>query len=387
MSGADGTRKSDGTLHASPLMEAARLLADRNLYALVWFGADLIVTARYGGLASFIEVDEPVTTSCLPLIGLETEIAELGGRDGGAIDLPAVQIMTGAGDLPRLNITIFWYTADHHFLMLLTRSVPRSDLESELSRHMRARLMAEAELAASSRALARVNSELERANRDLEDFAAVISHDLKAPLRALRYAAEDASALIGAGSLDVARQRLDEIEARARRMSEMMTALLDYASVGQKAELAEMVDTRSLANEIVTAIPAPRGFTVKIEGRWPRIQTVRAALDLVLRNLLENAFKHHDQSSGIVTLSAHMRQGALEIEVTDDGPGIDPALHRAVLLPFRTISDSGGTGLGLAFVNRTIESVGGRLTIVSDPKMRRGTAFRLAWPTRQGSPS
>ena len=360
-------------LPPSPLLAAGRLLAERGIYGLVWFGADLVVAARYGRLSEFLEVGDGLTEQCIALVGLEGEILSLAERAGSVIDLPAVQLMAADRELPRLNLTIFWHAEGGHFLMLLARATSRSDIEFELSKQMRARLIAEAAVAAKSR-------ELARANRDLEDFAGVVSHDLKAPLRALRYAAEDIGALLDAGNIDAARRRLGEIEMRTRRMSSMMTALLDYASVGRKSDVAEPLDTRELVAEVVRSMPLRSGFEVTVGGDWPQLVTVRAALDLVLRNLVDNAVKHHDRERGRIDIHAADGTDMLVITVSDDGPGIAPEYHATVLLPFRTLAADKGTGMGLAFVNRTVETVGGRLTIRSDPAQSRGTAFVLTWP-------
>lgn len=375
------TRDDVWHLQPSPLVAAGRLLAERGIYGLVWFDADLLVNARYGRLSDFVEVGEPLTERCYALVGLEDEIRSLPADIGRLIDLPAVQIVSAERTLPRLNLTIFWHAEGGHFLMLLARATSRSDLEVELSKQMRARLIAEAAVAAKSR-------ELARANRDLEDFAGIVSHDLKAPLRALRYAAEDITALLDAGDVVAARARLDEIAGRTRRMTSMTTALLDYASVGRKADVAETLDTREVIEDVVRSMPVPAGFTVAVTGDWPRLTTVRAALDLVLRNLIDNAVKHHDRRHGAITIEAAPGASELLITVRDDGPGIAPEHHAAVLLPFRTLAagtghDTGrdtGTGMGLAFVNRTVETVGGRLAIRSNPAHGRGTAFVLGWP-------
>lgn len=365
----------------SPLLAAGRMMAERGVYGLVWFDDDLIITARYGRLAEFMEVGEPLMEVCLPLIGLDDDIRALKTEPGKVIDLPAVLIATPDDSLPRLHLTVFWHAQGAHYLMLVSRASTRSDLEGELSKQMRARLMAEAELAQASRELSRANAELARANQDLEDFAAIISHDLKSPLRALRYAAEDMAAQIDAGHIARARRRLDEIGERTRRMSDMMTALLDYASVGRKSEIAEPVDTRRIVEDVTRSLAIPQGFRVGIEGQWPRVTTVAAALDLVLRNLLQNALVHHDRPQGRVIITAEDGRKTLKISVADDGPGIDPAHHEAVLLPFRSLSAaSGSSGMGLAFVSRTVTAIGGRLEIRSNPSEQRGATFYLVWP-------
>lgn len=382
MNHSDDTRGEQEVAPApSPLLAAGRLLAERGVYGLVWFDERLLVTARYGRLADFIEVDEPLLDTCLPLIGLEEDIRALKGRPGKVIDLPAVLIASPDDTMPRLNLTVFWHDEGTHFLMLLARSSSYSDLEGELSKQMRARLIAETAVAEKSRELSRANSELARANQDLEDFAAIISHDLKSPLRALRYATEDMAGLIAAGEMQTALQRLEEIGQRTQRMSSMMTALLDYASVGRKAEIAEPVATRRIAEDITRSLAIPVGFTVEISGRWPQVTTVAAALDLVLRNLVQNAIVHHDRQTGHIKLEAHDAHKTFTISVIDDGPGIDPEHHDAIMLPFRTLNArASASGMGLAFVSRTIATLGGRLEILSDPAKGRGATFRLIWP-------
>lgn len=365
----------------SPLVAAGRLLAERGVYGLVWCDEDLRVTARYGRLAEFVEVDEPLVDTCLPLFGFEDEIRALRDAPGRVLDLPAVMMMTAGEALPRVNLTVFWHEDGRHYIMLVARATSRSDTDNELSKQMRARLIAEVEVAQKSRELARANVELERANRDLEDFAAIISHDLKSPLRALRYATEDMARLLDAGDLDAARERLEEIGQRSWRMSDMMTSLLDYASVGRKSEIAEAVETHAIAEAVTRSLTPPAGFDITITGTWPTIHTVGAALDLVLRNLVQNAIMHHDRESGVIVIDAREERNNLVIRVADDGPGIDPAHHKTILLPFRKLSTkAGSTGMGLAFVNRTVETMGGELTITSDPARARGTTFCLIWP-------
>lgn len=373
--------RSTGTPAPSPLLAAGRVLAERGVYGLVWFGDEMVVSARYGRLSDFMDVGEPLSQACLPLIGLEEEIRTLKSEPGKVIDLPSVLIATPDDSLPRLNLTVFWHAEGGHYLMLVSRATSRSDLEGELTKQMRARLIAEAELAQKSRELARANAELARTNQDLEDFAAILSHDLKSPLRALRYTADDMAAHIDAGDVITARRRLDEIGERTRRISGMMTALLDYASVGRKSEIAEPVDTRRLAEDVTRSLAIPQGFDVQIIGDWPRMTTVAAALDLVLRNLVQNAIVHHDRDRGRVVIAAEQARKTLNISVIDDGPGIDPAHHEAILLPFRSLdAKRNSTGMGLAFVNRTISTIGGRLEVLSDPGQSRGTTFRLIWP-------
>jgi signal transduction histidine kinase len=113
------------------------------------------------------------------------------------------------------------------------------------------------------------------------------------------------------------------------------------------------------------------------------LPTLRAPLDLVLRNLAGNALQHHDKASGTVTVACEDRPLALAISISDDGPGIDPRHHAAIFLPFRTLKggeDCNSTGMGLAAVKKTIESAGGTIEVTSNAPAERGTTFKVIWP-------
>lgn len=370
---------------AAPLVAAGVMLARRGVYGLVWLDEDLDVVARYGPLVEFVEIGEPIIDSVPALIGLEADVLALRAGGGDAVDLPSVAIVGPDGATPRLNLTILWSREEQCFLLLVSRAVSRSDLEAELSRQIRARLIAEAEVSAKSRVLARTNEELARVNRDLEEFAAIISHDLKAPMRALRYLVDDLESLLGKTATGEPRAKLDQLREQARRMTGMLTSLLDYSCVGRRAEAVERVDTAALVAAVVRSIPRPPGLEVEVRGLWPILETLAAPLDLVVRNLVDNAIKHHDRAEGLIRIEAEEAGEAIEITVSDDGPGIAPALHDVVLLPFRTAGETGhgaGHGMGLALIKRTLDAVGGSLALHSDPLRTRGTAFRVTWPKK-----
>ena len=186
-----GDRPSGPVTKAAPLLTAAMVLAECGIYGLVWFDAAGIVTGRYGRLVDFVEIGLAISDSIFALIGLEHEITKQKGEPGVLLELPNVSIVGDRGATPRLNLTVFWIAEQAAFLTLVGRTASQSDLEVELSRQTRARLIAEAEVVAKSKELARANAGLELANSDLEQYASIISHDLKAPMRALRYLVED----------------------------------------------------------------------------------------------------------------------------------------------------------------------------------------------------
>jgi signal transduction histidine kinase len=360
------------------VLAAGDYLARRSVYGLVWLDPELTVLARLGRLVRFVATGQHIASSLLPLFGLDDEIHALRETPGEVFDLPAVTLMSGSSVSPRLNLTVFWLEKEQRYLVLVARATPRSEVDDLLAQQTRLRLIAEAENMRQKR-------ELERANGDLEQYASIISHDLKAPLRGMRYLADDISAALESGETVKAQSLLEELRQQSRRMSGMMTALLDYASVGRKAEAVEDVDTRSLVENVVRSLAARPGFEIAITGHWPRLQTVAAPLDLVLRNLIDNAIKHHDGAAGDITIHCVETARGLNISVADDGPGIAPELHAAALLPFRRLGSPAqnapdGHGMGLAFVKRTVESLGGTLSLHSNPAEARGTEVRIFWP-------
>lgn len=373
---------SDGSeIDAASLLATGQHAANLGLYGLVWIDTDLVARSRFGPLVDFIATGHPITDSVLPLIGLEDDIEALKVTPHRVLELPAVAVVSASGAAPRLNFTVFWVTSAERFLLLVYRASSRSDIEVELTRQVRGRLIAEAEVQAKSRELTRANAELELANRDLEQYASIISHDLKAPLRALRYLTDEAGAAVAKAANDDATRLLGEIRDQARRMSRMMSGLLDYASAGRKSDMLATVDTAALINAIATSLPKPPGVRIDIAGAWPTIETLEAPLDLVLRNLIDNAIKHHDRPDGVICVEANDMGGHLLFTITDDGPGIPASAHETVFLPFRTLGGpTGGTGMGLALVRRTLETLDGRIEIVATDPGNRGTTFRVIWP-------
>ena len=119
-----------------------------------------------------------------------------------------------------------------------------------------------------------------------------------------------------------------------------------------------------------------------VQGDWPVTTTAVAPLDIVLRNLIQNAVRHHDKERGMIAVSAKEENNFLCIEVSDDGPGIPKARHTKIFEPMTGYAATGtvSTGLGLAFVKRAAASVGAEIYLESDPDSRRGATFTVRWP-------
>lgn len=399
----------------APLISAGLLLARRGIYGMAWLDGGLEVTARFGDLVAALEVGVPLRSGLPILSDYEDDILAL-PRDGTSFfELPGILFVDREGKpSPRIDILVLRHNPledvagltpdgsahpstiegsgdeDTQFLLLVTRNSSQA-MDLAIARMQRDRTILLEQIAEQKKELERAHVELGVCNRDLEDFATIISHDLKAPMRALRYLADDIERALDDAEAGRAHEACNALKEQSRRMSTMLSGLLDYASLGRQKDALEEIDTRDLIDTIVTSFPLPQGFKIEIDGQWPAVETYVAPLDLVLRNLIENALNHHDRpAEGKIRVTASPGEHVLAITVCDDGPGIPADRQETVFLPFRSYrkessgvaGTDGGTsqGMGLAFVKRTVEAVGGELTLVSDPDRRRGTEFRLSWP-------
>lgn len=355
--------------------QVGAIAAAFGFFGVIWLDAELVVLDSYGWLVDTVERGRPVTDSLVALVGLENEILALKERPDQVVELPAVAVADADRPARKLNFTFFWNNAEQCHMALAYRSPSQTELEMELSKQIRARLIAEAEVTAKSK-------ELVRANADLESFASIISHDLKAPLRHMRYLAESRGTDAGASDAGTLHQKLREVEMQAKRMTKMLTELFDYSSLGRKYEAVAAVDTRAMI-EAIRATYSDDRFAIEVSGAWPTIMTLGAPLDLVLRNLIGNAIQHQDRPVGRILASCTDEPLTLKFVIDDDGPGIDARDHESIFLPFRTLDPAAiaqSTGMGLAMVKKAVEGAGGSISVASKPQQKRGTAFTVVWP-------
>jgi len=372
----------------SSVVAAFDLFAESAALTFVWADCDLKVSGSYGVLADTITSGASLT-SCLPILfGLEPDIVRLIDTPGDTLELPNVSLELGGKSQPRLNLCVRWDESSALFVVLVSRALSRAALEVELQRQVRARQHAERELVAQADSIRKTNDVLARVNRDLKEFAHVVSHDLKAPMRALRYFADDLENALDNPDADDPRQHLDRLRGQSQRMTRMLSGLLAYAKLDQKQDAAEQVATGPLTELIVASLPVSEGVSVQITGDWPVIETIPALLDLVLRNLIENALRYASPTDGWVCVHCEPGTDVLHISVTDNGPGIAPCHQEAIFNPFTRLpgdhsgdtQDPDSAGMGLALVMRAIDAVGGAITVQSDPGRAPGTCFQLVWP-------
>jgi signal transduction histidine kinase len=229
------------------------------------------------------------------------------------------------------------------------------------------------------------NRQLEDRNRDLDDFAHAVSHDLKAPLRAVFHLVGEAQEELGLGNADGARDTLASVEPRIRHLFEMIDGLLHLTTAGRSQDLVP-VDLGSVVRDVLDSLSLGPGFHVHVASDLPIVLGTRASLSQVFQNLIDNAVKHHPDSVGRIDVTWRDLGNVVEVVVADDGAGI-PAEHReSVFQAFRTLGTPGaGNGIGLALVRKVVEAQGG--TVVVEGNEPRGARFRFTWPKGGATPT
>lgn len=240
------------------------------------------------------------------------------------------------------------------------------------------------QLANSLNHMAEVLSEnirlLQRKNEELDQFAHIVSHDLKAPLRGIdnviTWIEEDHSTELP----PKIREYIQLIKGRLVRAENMIRGILLYARVGRQTPEREYINLNTLMQEIVESLVVRPGLTLQIQPNLPDIYSEKIPLQQVLSNLISNAIKYHDKPDGYIKVYVKSYRDHYEFFVEDNGPGISTAYHEKIFVIFQTLQarDSfESTGVGLAIVKKILDDRKQKITIVSEPG--KGTIFSFTW--------
>ena len=224
-------------------------------------------------------------------------------------------------------------------------------------------------------------AQLESANKELEAFAYVVSHDLKAPLRGINLLAEWIEEDLQDKLDQEGKKQLELLRGRVQRMHTLIDGVLEYSQIGRvKRELAE-VNLNELLREVVDLIAPPGHIRVEIQKNLPRVRAERTRMHQLFQNLIDNAVKFMDKPQGKIEIGCQAAGPMRRFYVADNGPGIEAKYFDKIFQLFLTLESkgrTGGTGVGLALARRIVETYGGRMWVES--KLGGGVAFFFTLP-------
>ncbi len=220
----------------------------------------------------------------------------------------------------------------------------------------------------------------------LDDFIYLISHDLRASMRALLevpvWIREDMEAS-GMHVPEGVREHMSMLERHTSRLDRMLHDLLAYSRIGRMQSETE-VEVGAILDQVLDETPLPDGWTLHRQIAIDRLRIGERDALTLLQALLSNCVKHHDAEAGTITVALSAEAGDVFLDVTDDGPGIDPAHRDTVFEIMRTLRPRDqveGSGMGLALV-RKIAAVHGGSVEIRDPVASgsRGVSVRVRLP-------
>jgi signal transduction histidine kinase len=232
-----------------------------------------------------------------------------------------------------------------------------------------------------SAVLAENISLLKRKNQELDQFAHIVSHDLKAPLRGIdnvvTWIEEDHSHEIS----PKVQEYLKLIKGRIVRAENFIRGILSYARVDKDQQTKEIVSSFQLLSEIIETIPVKPGIRINLQPSLPELNTERLPLQLIFSNLLTNAINYHDKTDGTVDVYFKDHPNHVEFFVADNGPGIAKHYHEKIFQIFQTLAERDqieSTGVGLAIVKKILDERKQTIRVVSEPG--KGSTFVFTWP-------
>ncbi len=240
-------------------------------------------------------------------------------------------------------------------------------------------------------ALRASGEELERSNRELQDFASIASHDLQEPLRKIQAFGDRLTAGHGEALGETGRDYLDRMTAAAARMQLLIEGLLAYSRVATQAQVVVRVPMRTVMTEVLVDLEqrlVDSQGEVHVDGTLPSVDADPMQLRQLMQNLIGNALKYRRaEAAPQVRVSCNESSAGWTLEVSDNGIGFAQEQADRIFAPFQRLHGRGsyeGTGMGLAICRRIVERHHGTISAHASPGA--GARFVVTLP-RAASPA
>lgn len=212
-------------------------------------------------------------------------------------------------------------------------------------------------------------AQLTTVNNELKEFAYIVSHDLKAPLRAIArlssWVSEDYGEILdeqGKGYLTLMKERVQHLDA-------LINGILEYSRIGRVEQQREAIEITPLLEQVLTSLSFPQTFEFHIDQMPSVLHASRVRMTQIFQNLIGNAVKYMDKPNGVITITCQDRKNEWLFGIQDNGPGISPKFHQTIFTIFQTLqseTNPESTGLGLTIVKKIVDMYGGNIWVESE---------------------
>ncbi|WP_282114787.1 sensor histidine kinase [Pseudoalteromonas arctica] len=227
----------------------------------------------------------------------------------------------------------------------------------------------------------RLIKKLQIMSDELDEFTSIASHDLKSPLNAIKRLLEwiydDCKDLLPQEHLE----NFQLVLSRANRMQVLLEDLLSYSRINSCDSTHANISLESIYQDIEQILEVPQAVTVDIHANNEVLDIPLIPFKTVFQNLISNAIKHNNKEHPVIDISLIPSNQYYIIEITDNGPGIDPKYFSLIFKLFQTLQsrdDVEGSGIGLCIANKLIINYGGKIEVASDGEL--GSTFTIYWP-------
>jgi light-regulated signal transduction histidine kinase (bacteriophytochrome) len=222
---------------------------------------------------------------------------------------------------------------------------------------------------------------LKHQNEQLNDYAHLVSHDLKSSLRnlsaLLAWVKEDCSEKIGEESVG----NLNLMEAKIEKMDKFLEDIINYSEIGTTSLKTTTIDLNKTITKIMESIHIPQNISIVVKGDLPVLKGDARRLRQVFQNLISNAINFNDKEKGLIEIGVEEAENFFTFSIKDNGQGIPQEYHEKIFNTFTTLGyQEKATGMGLSIVKRVLDLYGGEIWLESE--VSKGSIFYFTIPKK-----